>query len=381
MFKRLLNLKIQDQESIFLWGPRQTGKSTLLNQLFPESIKFDLLLSDEFARLTHKPQLLREELLASPKSGQPVIIDEVQKVPSLLDEVQWLIVNQNISFILSGSSARKLKRGGANLLGGRALRHELFPLVSEEIPDFNLLRALNHGLLPRHYLSDHPLDLIRSYVGDYLKEEIAAEALTRNIPAFSRFLEVAAFSNGEIVNYKNIASECAVSSPTVKEYFQILVDTLLARFIPSFAKRPKRRIIHAPKFYYFDVGLTNFLLKRGQVVMQSESFGRAFEHFILQEILAHSHYSGLHYPVSYWRTASGIEVDFILGDHEVAVEVKGTQQVGSRHTKGLLSFSEEYRTKERIVVSCDLRPRRMGEILILPWEDFLKRLWSGKIII
>lgn len=195
-------------------------------------------MSNEFERLNRKPSLLREELLAN-YPIVPVIIDEVQKIPQLLDEIQWLIVNRKIQFILCGSSARKLKRGSGNLLGGRAIRYELFPLVSQEIPQFNLMRALNHGCLPRHYQAEHPELLGRSYAGDYLKEEIAAEALTRNIPAFARFLEAASFSNGEVINFINIARECGVSGPTVKEYFQILVDTLLARFVPSFQKKTK----------------------------------------------------------------------------------------------------------------------------------------------
>ena len=323
--------------------------------------------------------MLREELLANPPGNLPVVIDEVQKIPALLDEVQWLIVNKRIQFILCGSSARKLKRGGGNLLGGRALRFELFPLVYPEIPDFELSRALNNGLLPRHYPAENATNLLRAYVGEYLKEEIAAEALTRNIPAFSRFLDAAAFSNGEVVSYQNIASECGVSGPTVRQYFQILEDTLLARFVPSFQKRPKRRVVQSPRFYFFDIGLANFLLKRGEIVPSGEAFGKAFEHFIYQELAAHSHYSGLHYPIAYWRTSSQFEVDFILGDRQVAIEVKGTEQVVAHHLKGLKAFREEYKVQQAIVVSQDPKPRIMDGISILPWEDFLKRLWGGNI--
>ncbi|MEK7766420.1 MAG: AAA family ATPase, partial [bacterium] len=234
--------------------------------LFPDAPRYDLLRSDEYARLQAHPARLREEILARPPAGGRVVIDEVQKIPALLDEVQWLMVNHRIPFVLCGSSARKLKRSGANLLGGRALRHELFPLTFAEIPGFDLLRALNHGLLPRHYQAAQARPLLEAYVGDYLKEEIAAEALTRNLSAFSRFLEAAAFSNGEIVNYRNIASECGVSAPTVKQYFNILEDTLLARFVPVYRARPKRRVIQAPRFYFFDVGVANVLLKRGPIV-------------------------------------------------------------------------------------------------------------------
>jgi predicted AAA+ superfamily ATPase len=310
----------------------------------------------------------------------PVVIDEVQKCPALLDEVQWLIVNQKISFILSGSSARKLKRTGANLLGGRALRYELFPLVSAEIPHFNLERALNNGLLPRHYQAPNAEKLLASYLGDYLKEEIAAEALARNIPLFARFLDAAAFSNGEMLNYQNIATDCGISPPTVKEYFQILEDTLLARTLPTYRKKPKRRVIQAPKFYFLDVGVANHLLKRGKVVEGSESFGKAFEHFLFQEIWAHSRYSGLDYPVCYWRTASQLEVDFILGDHEVAVEVKSTASADERHLRGLRAFQEEYQVKEALLVSRDPKPRKTGNIRILPWAVFLEELWSGRLL-
>lgn len=381
MYTRKQLLNDRGDESCFLWGARQTGKSTLLKKLFPDSPKYDLLLSSEFGRLSANPSLMLQEILAAPPGNQPVIIDEVQKIPALLDDVQWLIVNHNIQFILCGSSARKLKRSRANLLGGRALRFELFPLVYPEIPDFDLLRALNHGLIPRHYISEHPHKLLESYVGEYLKEEIAAEALTRNIPAFSRFLEAAAFSNGEIVVYSNIASECHVSAPTVKEYFEITTDTLIGRFIPSFQKRAKRRVIQAPRFYYFDVGLANFLLKRPLIAPKSELFGKAFEHFIYQELAAHSHYSGLNYPIAYWHTASDLEVDFILGDHELAIEVKGVDQVLGKHLKGIKAFKEEYAVKKAIVVSLDTKPRQLdNDIIVLPWKHFLDQLWNGQLI-
>ncbi|MBI2645306.1 ATP-binding protein [Candidatus Uhrbacteria bacterium] len=379
MYKRLQSFKGLLTESCFFWGPRQSGKSTLLKALFPHAPYYDLLLSDEFERLNRRPALLREELMGHLPAG-PVIIDEVQKIPRLLDEIQWLIVNKNIQFILCGSSARKLKRGSGNLLGGRALRYELFPLVSQEIPEFNLLRALNHGLLPRHYEHDSPERLFRAYIGDYLKEEIAAEALTRNVPTFAKFLETAAFSNGEVVNYTNIARECGISSPTVKEYFQILVDTLLARFVPVFQKNAKRRVTQAPKFYFFDIGLANALLRRGVIAPGSEIFGRAFEQFIFQELVAHSHYSGLEYSVSYWRTTSGFEVDFILGDREIALEIKGVPEVHIHHLKGIRAFREEYKPKKTIIVSLDKNQRIVDGIQILPWELFLHDLWSGLII-
>ena len=379
----MLTLPLSDSETCFLWGPRQTGKSTLLKTLYPDARRYDLLLSNEFHRLLLNPGLIREDCLAennrSLEKKMPVIIDEVQKIPALLDEVHWLIENAGIRFILCGSSARKVKRGQANLLGGRAVRYELHPLVYPEITDFSLAKALNVGLLPRHYQSAHPQRLIQSYVGDYLKEEIAAEALTRNVPAFSRFLEIAALTNGELINYQNIASECGVSAPTVKEYFQILDDTLIGKKLPAFRKRAKRRLIRAPKFYFFDIGIVSYLAHRGKVEQGSELFGRALEHFIYMQIMAYSGYSELNYPISYWRTASGIEVDFVLGDHEIAIEVKSASLVGNRHLKGIRAFREEYSAKKYIVVSMDPRPRKTADgIDILPWQVFLDRMWKGK---
>lgn len=379
MYKRIQSFQNIGKESCFFWGPRQCGKSTLLKTLFPRAPYYDLLLSDEFERLNRAPSLLREELLAHHQTG-PVVIDEVQKIPTLLDEVQWLIVNKHIQFILCGSSARKLKRSGSNLLGGRALRYELFPLVSKEITNFDILKAVNNGLLPRHYDAAQSEHMHRSYIGDYLKEEIAAEALTRNVPTFSRFLEAAAFSNGEVVNFQNIARECGVSATTVKEYFTILEDTLIARFLPAFQKKPKRRIVLSPKFYFFDVGIANTLMRRGAIVPGGELFGRAFEHFIFQELSAHRHYSRLEYPLSYWRTTSGYEIDFILGEGEIALEVKTVSEIQSHHIKNMQVFQEEYKPKRSLVVSCDKRRRVIGSIEIVPWREFLHDLWSGIII-
>ena len=367
------------KESAFLWGARQTGKSTLLKTLYPGSLYFDLLLGNEFERFQRYPSLIREIVKAA-KSAGPIIVDEIQRIPALLNEIHWLIENENSQFLLSGSSPRKILRSGGNLLGGRAIRYELYPLIYQEIPEFNLLTALNNGLLPRHYLTSRPDKLISSYIGSYLRDEIMAEAKIRNISSFSRFLEMAAFSNGEIVNYTNIASDCGVSAPTIKEYFQILEDTMTGRFLPSFQNKPKRRVILSPKFYYFDVGIANYLLKRGYIDYGSEAFGKVFEHFIYLELYAHAHYSGLNYPISYWRTASQLEVDFVLGDHEVALEVKSSNMATLRHLKGLKSFSSEYEVKKLILLSNDPLPRILEGVQILPWRIFLDQLWAGEII-
>ena len=379
MYKRIQKLELSSQESCFLWGPRQTGKSTLLKTLFPGATRYDLLLSSEYQRLLRAPGLIREQCEAAGLDGStqtdPIIIDEIQKVPALLDEVHWLIENRGLRFILCGSSARELKRGHGNLLGGRAVRYELFPLVFPEIPRFSLDRALQRGLIPRHYDSPGPRRLIQAYIGDYLKEEIVAEALTRNIPAFNRFLEAAALTNGEIVNYTNIARECGVSGPTVKEYFQILEDTLTGRILPAFRKRRKRRVVMSPKFFFFDLAPVIHLARRGRVSPGSELFGRAFEHFLWMEINAHASYSERFYPITFWRTSSGLEVDFILGDHEIAVEIKSARAVNHNHLRGLRRFGEEYTTRRRIVVALEPKPRKTADgIEILPWRVFLEAL-------
>ena len=378
MYFRKQELIDSQNESLFLWGARQTGKSTLLKTLFPDALWFDLLLSDVYERLLRNPSMLRETIAAGQYTV--MIIDEIQRIPELLNEVHWIITHMPVRVIMSGSSPRKIIRSNTNLLGGRALRYELYPFTSEEIPNFDLLKALNNGLLPRHYLSSSPKKMISAYVGNYLRDEIAGEAKIRNVANFSRFLESAAFSNGEMVNYANIASDCGVSAVTVKEYFQILEDTLIGRFLPSYQKKPKRRVITAPKFYFFDIGVVNYLLKRGKIDFGSELFGNAFEHFIYNELYAHSSYSGKDYPIYYWRTASQIEIDFVLGNHDVAIEVKATSNVQSRHPKGLKSFSEEYTVNQLVLVCNEPLPRISEGVRILPWKVFLEELWAGRII-
>jgi predicted AAA+ superfamily ATPase len=379
MYTRKQIFEGSENESIFFWGARQTGKSTLLKTLFPEAFWIDLLLTNEYERFAKNPGLIREIVLENP-AIHLIVIDEIQLIPALLNEIHWLIVNKGVRFIMSGSSPRKILHSGVNLLGGRALRYELYPLISREIPGFDLTKALNNGLLPKHYDANNPKKMLSAYIGSYLRDEIAAEAKIRNIATFSRFLEIAALTNGEMVNYSNIASETGVSVPTIKEYFQILENTLLGRYLPSFQKNPKRRVITAPKFYLFDVGIVNSLLNRGKIEAGNEIFGKAFEHFIYQEIYAHSRYSDLNYPVKYWRTASQIEIDFVLGDHEVAIEVKATAAATNRHLKGLKSFAEEYATKKLILVTNDPYPRLVENISVLPWNVFLQRLWGGEII-
>lgn len=377
-FVRVQKIVDAQEDSVFLWGARQVGKSTLVKSVYPNAKIYDLLKSDEYTRLLRRPQLLREELLSFGEETL-VVIDEIQKIPQLLDEVHWLIVNRGIRFILCGSSARKLKRIGTNLLGGRAMSVKLYPLVSVEIPDFDLVRGINHGMLPRHYLAANPKKRLEAYIGTYLKEEIQDEAVVRQLAAFNRFLDVAAQSNGEIINYKNIAQDCGVSAVTVKEYFAILQQTLIGYMLPAFTESKKRRAITAPKFYYFDVGVANHLLHRSNLQQGSVDFGHAFEHLMIQELIAYLSYSESDEHLSYWRTASGYEVDAIIGDGRVAIEFKSSEEVQSKHTKGLKAFSEEYADARLIVVSMDVNPRMLNGVEVVPAMDFLQLLWEGKI--
>lgn len=380
MLERILKLEEAKEDSLFLWGSRQTGKSTLLKMLFPGAHVYDLLKSDVRMALQLRPSQLREECELL-DDGELIIIDEVQKVPALLDEVHWLIENKNQRFVLSGSSARKLRRSGANLLGGRALRQTLFPLVSAEIPEFDLNRALNHGMLPRHYLTENPTMRVQSYIGDYLQQEIVEEAIVRRLDAFTRFLQVAALSNSEIVNYTNIAQDCGVSSKTVKEYFSILEETMLGFFLPSYTKVVKRRVVQSPKFYYFDVAIPNHLLHRTPLQPGTDVYGHALEHLVIQELRAYMAYRLPLKSLTYWHTLDNkYEVDAVLGDAEVAIEVKSSKNVGSRDTKGLKAFSEEYPEAKLYLLSLEDRPRKFNGVEVWPVEQFFKRLWSGTII-
>lgn len=378
-YKRIIDLSEISNDSLFLWGARQVGKSTMLKERFPNARYYDLLKNEEFERLLRRPQLLREEL-AQCNEKSLVIIDEVQKIPQLLDEVHWLIVNQGIRFILCGSSARKLKRVGTNLLGGRALTSVMYPLVSAEVDDFDLIKAVNNGMVPRHYMIENPTRRLQAYIGVYLNEEIRIEAQLRNMPSFTRFLEVAAQCDGEIINYTNIAQDCGVSAVTVKEYFAILEQTLIGYMIPAFTLSKKRRAIGAPKFYYFDVGIVNYLLHRNHLTPGSDSFGHAFEHFIIQEIIAYAGYHHLDECVSYWHTTSGYEVDCIIGEGKTAIEIKSSTEVQSRHLKGLKAFSEDFPLSRLIIVSLDANKRTMNGVEIIPALQFLSNLWDGKIL-
>ena len=375
ILERIFQIDKELDGSIFLFGGRQTGKTTLLRQQFPDALFFDLLDSNVRRRLQQRPVLLYETLKDKP-AGTLVIIDEIPEVPELLNEVHRLIVERQLLFILCGSSARKLKRKGHNTLGGRALPVYLYPLVSAEIPDYDIDRAVNYGTIPSHYLARNPWRLLAAYIDVYLKEEIKEEALVRNLDAFQRFLEVAALTDGEIINNNNIAQECGVHSTTVNSYFDILEDTLIGYRIPAYTKLMKRRLVQAPRFYYFDVGVTNYLLHRKDLVRGSVDYGHAFEHLVVQELVAYLHYSHSEEKLSYWRTYTGVEVDIIVGDARIAIEIKSTEEVQSRHMKNLKSFAEEHPGSKLMIVSLDVFTRQMGNIECIYVMDFFHRLWT-----
>lgn len=267
------------------------------------------------------------------------------------------------------------------MLGGRAIRKVLHPLVSAEIPDFDLNKAINHGMLPRHYLIENPQKRLQAYIGDYLQQEIIAEALVRNLDSFTRFLEVAALCDTEMVNYTKIASDCGVSSKTIKEYFTILEETLVGMFIPAYTKVIKRKVQLAPKFYYFDVGITNYLLHREKLQHGTAEYGHAFEHLIIQELAAYLDYSESNKKLSFWHTLNNAyEVDAVIGDAELAIEIKSSERIVSSHLKGLKAFKEEHPQCKLVVVSLEETPRMFNDVEVWPAKEFLSRLWAGKII-
>jgi uncharacterized protein len=386
MYQRLLNLDLPQGQSAFLWGARKTGKSTYLKKTFPKAKYYDFLKTDTLILFTGKPYLLREQILAMKEEDLklPIILDEIQKVPLVLNEVHWLIENTSAYFILCGSSARKLKRGAANLLGGRAWRFTFYPLIYLEIENFNLIHALNNGLIPAHYEKISAFRDLNAYITDYLKEEIQDEGLTRNLPAFSRFLDALAYSHGQQINHSNIARDCGINANTVKAYFQILVDTLIGYEIYPYSKKIGRDIITAtPKFYLFDVGVVSALTNRKISELKGSLAGEAFEHFIFMELTAYIGLNELNYKIQYWRTKTGLEVDFILDNGRIAIEVKIGEHIEKNRIKGLIAFSQEHRPEHAIVISLEQNRRKISiedgtDILVLPWEEFLKTLWNGE---
>lgn len=381
---RAIDLSIQPNPltrsgAAFLWGARQTGKSTLLRDRFPHAFWFDLLDTQLAAELSVHPHLFRERILAA--RPELVIVDEIPKVPALIDHVHWLLEHSPTQFILSGSSARKLRRVSHGLLGGRAIDLQLFPLTTAEVPQLDLRKMLQFGGLPSHYLIPDPRLNLRAYINSYVKQEIIDEAATRNIPAFTRFLHVLGLTNGQLVNYTNVARETGVSASTVRNYYQLVEDTLLGFSLEPWRRRARRQLVETAKFYLFDIGVANALHPDGiEVGEGTDRAGHAFEQFILQEIRAYASYSRRELPVTFWRTHGGFEVDFIIGDMALAVECKVTADVRLDDLRGLRALGEEHNSARRILVSRTSQPRRTPDgVEVVPWQWFCKELWSGAL--
>ncbi len=361
--------------SLFLFGPRQTGKSTLVAQQFPSAQVYDLLHAPTYRLLLRSPEALGEGVNVGTK---PIIIDEIQRLPDLLNEVHRLIEKRGLRFLLTGSSARKLRRGAANLLGGRAWTEHLFPLVFPEIPDFDLLQYLNRGGLPAMYQSVEYQRDLAEYVATYLREEIVAEAAVRNVEAFARFLDALALANGEELNFHNVSRECGVPVRTVQNYVEILEDTLLGFRVPGFVATKKRKPTVRAKLFMFDVGVAGALAERGVIRARSELFGRAFEHWVIQELRAYLGYEHRKERLAYWRSTSGFEVDCVIGT-KLALEVKATTLVDEHDLRGLRVLREEQVVERFALVSNDPHARVKDGITLLPWRDFADKLWAGKL--
>ena len=365
-------------KSFFLFGPRATGKTTLIRQQLAErATVIDLLDSRYYLRLSGAPHELESLIAASP--ADIIVIDEIQRIPELLNEIHRLIETQNITFLLTGSSARKLRRGKANLLAGRVWEARMFPLIYRELPDIDLDRYLRYGGLPAVYLSEYPEEELDAYVNTYLKEEILAEGLIRRLPPFSRFLKTIALANGEMINFTKLANDCQVPPSTVTEYVGLLEDTLIGFLLPAWTESKKRKAIKTGKFYFFDPGITHMLAGTETLDRNSDLYGKSFEQFICMELRAYLSYRRKKLPLTYWRSKNGHEVDFLLGN-KTAIEVKASKKISRNDFKGLKYLKEEGVFENLILVSQDPVSTRTDNLLTLPWEKFLFDLWSDKFI-
>lgn len=373
-------LEILHKKSFFLFGPRSTGKTFWIKKTIPADVPFlSLNQTSLYSRLMNDPSEL-SQILAPYKKIKYAVIDEIQKIPILLDEIQELIENEGFKFLLTGSSARKLKRSHANMLGGRAASVSFYPLTYFEIPEFDLDRYLRWGGIPRIYLSVDPMGELESYVKVYLEEEIRLEANVRNLGPFHRFLKVAALSNGQLINYASISSDAAVPASTVKQYFEILSDTLIATTLEPWIESKKRKAIQTSKFYLFDPGVAHFLAGTKSLDRNSVEWGQCFEQFILMELKAFSSYRRKNLEINFWRSVDKHEVDFVING-KTAIEVKSTKYVTDAHLKGLKAIKQESQIEQCLIVSDDPRERIMGTFQIIPWRVFLKRLWAGQLFV
>ncbi|MBU1104450.1 ATP-binding protein [Candidatus Parcubacteria bacterium] len=376
MIKRQIILP--QNTSFFLFGPRGTGKSYLIKERYPKSVYIDLLESDTYRQLLAKPERLRE--YATLNKNLPVVIDEIQRVPNLLNEVHRLIENEKINFVLTGSSARKLKETQANLLAGRALKYNLFPLTLSEIgKDVSLDRILKDGLLPTIYDPNKNIDpakYLESYVQIYLEEEVLQEGLTRNLANFSRFLEIASFSQGQQLNVSEVARESSINRKVAESYFRILYDLLIAYELPVFKKRVKRKLVSQSKFYYFDVGVYSTIKPKGFLDRRENGEGILYESLVLQEIVATNSYLGSKYEISYWRTKSGVEVDFVLygEDKLIAIEVKRKDNILKSDITGLLTFKTDYPMVKSFVFYGGDKILNINGVIAIPIKEALLNL-------
>ncbi len=378
---RILDMvSISAKKSLFLFGPRSTGKTTLLKMQFREDAIINLLKSSTYLSLSHNPSDLTGMVKEIRRTSPAVIIDEIQKLPLLLDEVHHLIESGYDRFILTGSSGRKLKRGGVNLLAGRAWQCNMYPLSFAEIDDFDLGRYLLYGGLPQVYDSAYPEEELDAYINTYLKEEIKEEALVQNFTHFSRFLKLAALSNTGQLNYANVSQETGIPATSVRSYFEILSDTFVGFMLDPWRKSVKRKAVATGKFYFFDVGVANFLNGVSVLNHNSPEFGKSLEHFIAMELRAYLSYRRIKKELSFWRSQSGAEVDFLVGE-DMAIEVKSTTRVTDRHLKGLRALKEENLIKQFFLVSLDAVERETPDgIRLLYWKGFLQRLWDGSLL-
>lgn len=374
-FERLLKLDLLlKKKSHFLLGARSTGKSTLILSSFKkEEINyFDLLDNDTFERLLREPKILSQV-----DQKKITVIDEIQKLPKILNEVHRLIFSNQTKFLLTGSSARKIKSETTNLLGGRAWEAHLFPLTSLEIQKFSLIKYLNVGGLPYIYNSSFPKEELKNYISLYLKEEILAEALTRKIEYFVNFLDIMALQNGEELHFEGLSSDSGVPSRTIQNYVEVLENTLLGFQLKPFIKSKKRKAIKRSKFYLFDVGITNYLAKRSEILEGSELYGKAFEHFIIREVKSLLSYRQLDVEMYYWRSTSQYEVDLIISNL-MAIEIKASKKVNESHLKGLKAFKEEGMVKNYYLVSNDPLERTIDGIELIHWKRFVELIWNLK---
>ena len=375
MYNRILKLPLEGKASIFLFGPRATGKTSWIKTHLPDSLYIDLLNFSTYNSLSAHPDRL-ENLI--PKEYEHwVVLDEVQRVPQLLNEVHRLIESRKIRFLLTGSSARSLRRGGVNLLAGRALTYHMHPLVIQELENnFNISHALKHGLLPAVIDHADPQKYMESYVQTYVREEVLQEGLTRNIGTFSRFLETASFSQGSVLNFSEIARELSLNRLMVADYFQILEDLLLATRIDVFTHRAKRKMVAHQKFYFFDTGVFKVLRPSGPLDTKEESDGAALETLFFQSLSAINDYFNLGYKIYFWRTSSGAEVDFVIygprGLH--AFEIKRSSQVTNKALRGLKTFKQDYPEANLHLLYLGKHKEYHGDIDATPFEDSLKKL-------